>query len=54
MGLITSLLKPWRFGLNLKNTKKIILFILIPRIINLYIKCIPDIKRNKCKNIFWF
>ena len=55
MGLINNkFIKTMEIWSKFWKHKKINLFILIPRIMNLYIKYIPDIKRNKCKNIFWF
>jgi hypothetical protein len=51
MDLIRSLLKPRGHDLNFKNTKRIIYLFLISKIMNLYVRCISDIKRNKCKKI---
>jgi hypothetical protein len=51
MDLIRSLLKPQGHDLNFKNTKRIIYLFLISKIMNLYVRCISDIKRNKCKKI---
>jgi hypothetical protein len=44
LDLKTSLLKIRELDLHFKNIKKIIFFLLIYRIMNLYIRCIPDIE----------
>jgi hypothetical protein len=44
-GFNKSLLKLWELGQYFKNTKKIFCLLLISKIMNLYIRCIPDIKR---------
>ena len=50
MNLVTSLLKPQEPGLHFKNTKKIILFVPISRIMKFYVRRIPDIKEKIKKN----
>jgi len=46
LALITSLLEPWEVGQYFKkNPKKIFCFLLISRIMNLYVKRTPDIKK---------
>jgi hypothetical protein len=45
LALITSLLKSRELNRYFKNTKKIFCFLLISRIINLYVKHTPDIKK---------
>jgi hypothetical protein len=44
--LITSLLKLRELGQYFKNSKKIIFFLLISGITNLYVKRIPDIEKG--------
>jgi hypothetical protein len=43
--LITSLLKSQEFGQYFKNSKKLSCFVLVSRIMHLYVKHIPDIKK---------
>jgi len=45
LALITSLLKPWELGQHFKKYPKIVCFLLVSRIRNLYVKHIPDIKK---------
>jgi len=45
LALITSLLKSWELGQYFKKIKKNILFCFMSGIMNLYVKCIPDIKK---------
>ena len=45
LALITSLLKPWELRQYFKKIQKIFCFVLVSEIMNLYVKCIPDIKR---------
>jgi hypothetical protein len=49
LNLITHLWNLWELDLYFKNTKKIILFFSILKIMNLYIKSTHDIKRKKYK-----
>ena len=48
LDLITNLWNPWELGLHFKN-KKIILFVWISRITNLYVRRVPSIKRKMQK-----
>lgn len=50
-GFNNKFIKPWGLGLNFKNTKKIIYLIFIQIIMNLQVRYIFCIKRNKKK---WF
>jgi hypothetical protein len=45
MHFVTSLLKSRELGQYLKNSTKIFYFVLVSGIMNLYVKCIPDIKK---------
>ena len=45
LALITSLLKSRELGQYFKKSKKIFYFVLVSGIMNLYVKCIPDIKK---------
>jgi hypothetical protein len=45
LALITSLLKLWELDQYFKNIPKIFCFVLVSVITNLYVKCIPDIKK---------